>query len=93
MPRAEAEPFVRRARLRSGRALRLQAAEGDSSGRRRRDAFSRYAEDGAELVLALRMGPYVEVDYEELIQHHLDKPLPRDHGGRFRGCRARACSC
>ena len=35
-----------------------------------------YAEDGAELVIALRVGPYVEVDYEEMIQHHLDHHCP-----------------
>jgi len=34
--------------------------------------FQEYAEHGADLVIALRVGPYVEVDYEELIQHHLD---------------------
>ena len=35
--------------------------------------FHRCAEDGAELVIVYRVGPYVEVDYEELIQHHLDR--------------------
>ena len=37
------------------------------------EEFQRCAEDGAELVVVLRMGPYVEVDYEEMIQHHLDR--------------------
>jgi len=36
------------------------------------ESFLRYAEDGADLVVALRLGPYVEVDYEALVQHHLD---------------------
>jgi hypothetical protein len=36
------------------------------------DIFLKYAEEGADLVLALRVGPYVEVDYEALVQHHLD---------------------
>jgi carbonic anhydrase/acetyltransferase-like protein (isoleucine patch superfamily) len=36
------------------------------------ETFLKYAEDGADLVLALRVGPYVEADYEALIQHHLD---------------------
>ena len=35
-----------------------------------------YAESGAELILLLRLGPYAEVDYEELIQHHLDHHAP-----------------
>lgn len=37
------------------------------------DTFLKYAEGGADLVLALRVGPYVEADYEALIQHHLDR--------------------
>ena len=36
------------------------------------EQFERCAEEGAELVLVLRLGAYVELDYEELIQHHLD---------------------
>jgi len=36
------------------------------------ETFVMYAEDGADLVFALRIGPYVEVDYEALVQHHLD---------------------
>lgn len=36
------------------------------------EAFLRHAEDGAELVIAMRLGPYVEADYEAMIQHHLD---------------------
>jgi carbonic anhydrase/acetyltransferase-like protein (isoleucine patch superfamily) len=34
--------------------------------------FERCAEEGAELVLVLRLGAYAELDYEEMIQHHLD---------------------
>jgi hypothetical protein len=37
------------------------------------DIFQQYAAEGADLVVALRVGPYVEIDYEEMIQHHLDK--------------------
>lgn len=36
------------------------------------EMFQQYANDGADLVVALRIGPYVEVDYDEMIQHHLD---------------------
>jgi hypothetical protein len=35
--------------------------------------FHSCVEDGAELVIVHRVGPYVEVDYEEMIQHHLDR--------------------
>jgi len=40
------------------------------------NTFNQYAEGGAELVIAVRIGPYAEVDYEELIQHHLDHRCP-----------------
>jgi NDP-sugar pyrophosphorylase family protein len=47
-------------------------AEGEQLWQAAEDSFLQYAEDGADLVLALRIGPYVEVDYEALVQHHLD---------------------
>jgi carbonic anhydrase/acetyltransferase-like protein (isoleucine patch superfamily) len=47
-------------------------AEGEQFWRAAEDTFLQYAEDGADLILALRVGPYVEADYEALIQHHLD---------------------
>jgi NDP-sugar pyrophosphorylase family protein len=34
--------------------------------------FSDVAQGGADVVLLLRLGPYAEVDYEKLIQFHLD---------------------
>jgi hypothetical protein len=40
------------------------------------NTFSEYVEGGAELVIALRVGPYVELDYEEMIQHHLRHHCP-----------------
>lgn len=36
-------------------------------------AFSDLAQAGAELIILVRVGPYAEIDYEELIQFHLDK--------------------
>jgi hypothetical protein len=36
------------------------------------EAYQQYASEGADLVVALRIGPYAEVDLEEMIQHHLD---------------------
>ena len=35
--------------------------------------FHSCVEDGAELIIVHRVGAYVEVDYEEMIQHHLDR--------------------
>lgn len=48
-------------------------------------AFSEFAQNGAELVLALRLGPYAELDWEHLIQFHLDRGArvtSAVHGGR-----------
>jgi hypothetical protein len=47
-------------------------AAGEQFWQAAEDAFLAYAEDGAELVVALRLGPYAEVDYDAMIQHHLD---------------------
>ncbi len=35
--------------------------------------FAEYTQDGADLVLVLRLGPYAEIDYDHLIQTHLDQ--------------------
>lgn len=45
---------------------------GEQFWQKAEEIFVKYAEEGADLVLALRIGPYVEVDYEALVQHHLD---------------------
>ncbi len=70
----EADPLVKRALARSG--LPRVQAPGDQLWQAAEDVFHKYAEDGAELVLALRIGPYTDVDYDELIQHHLDHRCP-----------------
>ena len=35
--------------------------------------FSEYCADGTDLILAIRLGNYVEIDYEEFVQSHLDQ--------------------
>ncbi len=35
--------------------------------------FEEFRQNGADLVLVLKLGPYVEVDYEEVILHHINK--------------------
>ncbi len=35
--------------------------------------FNDYAQQGAELVLIVRVGAYLELDYEEFVQFHLDR--------------------
>jgi hypothetical protein len=48
-------------------------ANGDQFWDDAEEVFQRHAAEGAELIVALRVGPYVELDYEEMIQHHLDE--------------------
>jgi len=36
-------------------------------------AFNDVAQEGAELVLVMSLGPYAEIDFEKLVQFHLDK--------------------
>ncbi len=73
-PLVEAEPFARGVRLHPGLTWR-QAGEGHF-WQTAENTFNEYVEGGAELVIALRVGPYVEVDYEEMIQHHLHHHCP-----------------
>lgn len=47
-------------------------AEGEQLWHAAEETFIKNAQDGADLVFALRIGPYVEADYEALVQHHLD---------------------
>ena len=62
---------MKRAVSRQPRWPRIQAT-GEQLWQTAEDVFHKYAQDGAELVIALRIGPYTDVDYDELIQHHLD---------------------
>ena len=67
----QAEGFTRQAEFLSAvKYVQAHGAEFWEAGER---AFLQSAEAGADLVLTLRVGPYVEVDYDELIQHHLDR--------------------
>jgi hypothetical protein len=52
--------------------VRQLQAPGEQFWQAAEDTFLKCAEGGADLVVTLRVGPYVEVDYETLIQHHLD---------------------
>ena len=52
---------------------RMFTPKGEQLWQAAEETFQKFAEDGADLVFALRLGPYVEVDYEEMIQHHLDR--------------------
>jgi NDP-sugar pyrophosphorylase family protein len=47
-------------------------APGAALWRAAQEVFSRFAQNGADLVLVLRLNAYHELDYEKLIQFHLD---------------------
>lgn len=57
----------------SERWLRSLGVEPGSLWRNCEEVFSNYAQNGAELVIVQRMGPYLELHFEELLQYHLDK--------------------
>ena len=50
------------------------AAPPDRFWRAAETAFNDMAQTGAELVLVVRLGAYAEVDFERLIQFHVDRP-------------------
>ena len=64
-------PFTERAGI--DYCVRQIEAEADQFWDAAEETFQQYAEQGADLILALRIGPYVEVDYEQMIQDHLEK--------------------
>lgn len=68
---AEAQPFLR-CRSLDARTQPLHTPS-EQLWQAAEQEFQRCAEDGAELLVVLRLGAYVEVDYEEMIQHHLDR--------------------
>ncbi len=91
---ADAAPFCECPRVDPHVSLQPRAT---SSGKPPEKPLSSCAEDGADLVLVLRVGPYVELDYEEIIQHHLDNrcrmttvpSIPRATAWNFRCGRLR----
>jgi NDP-sugar pyrophosphorylase family protein len=67
---AAAQPFTRPL---AGKDFSWMAAAGAHLWRAAEKTFSELAEGGADLVLVLRLGAYAELDFEELIQFHLDQ--------------------
>jgi len=67
---AESSSFAHRAGI--DHNVRQVEAAGDAFWDSAEETFRQYETEGADLVVALRLGPYAEVDFEEMIQHHLD---------------------
>lgn len=67
----EAIPFSR-ARVLPGE-MECRAASPDRFWRAAESAFNDLAQNGAELVVLIRLGAYAEVDFERLIQFHLER--------------------
>lgn len=53
--------------------LRWMDAAGQQFWRAAENVFNDYVQSGSEIVLVIRLGAYAEIDYEELVQFHLDK--------------------
>jgi NDP-sugar pyrophosphorylase family protein len=66
-----AAPVARSAALDA--KVNLVEATGDQYWAAVENAFEQHCDNGAEMVLAVRVGAYCEIDYEEMIQHHLDR--------------------
>jgi len=62
---------VARGSIRPG--LRWFETEGPQYWRVVESVFNDFAQSGSEIVLVLRLGSYAELEYEELVQFHLDK--------------------
>jgi carbonic anhydrase/acetyltransferase-like protein (isoleucine patch superfamily) len=62
---------VARSAFRPG--LRSVEAKGHHFWRAIEYVFNDFAQSGSELVLVVRLGSYAEIDYEDLVQFHLDK--------------------
>jgi NDP-sugar pyrophosphorylase family protein len=53
--------------------LDVLRAAGDEFWQAAEEVFEQFRRDGADLVLVAKLGAYTELDYEDLIQHHIDK--------------------
>lgn len=60
------------ARTLSLAGLAWHVTEPGEEWRAAEQVFSEFAQNGAEVVLALRLGPYAEIDFDHLVQFHLD---------------------
>lgn len=54
-------------------ATQFVPTSGVAPWRAAQQMFAEYAQSGADLVFVFRLGAYLELDYESLIQHHLDQ--------------------
>jgi hypothetical protein len=55
------------------RQVRLVAANDNGIWRECETMFGEAAQNGADLILVQRVGPYLELDYEDLLAFHLDR--------------------
>lgn len=60
------------ARAQAPARVNWQVTAPDETWRAAEQAFSEFAQNGAEVVLALRLGPYAEIDFDHFVQFHLD---------------------
>jgi hypothetical protein len=68
---SDARAFVEKVIHKAGFDATLET--GDKFWQSAEDAFEQLRQNGTDLLLILKVGPYVELDYEEIIQHHITK--------------------
>jgi NDP-sugar pyrophosphorylase family protein len=68
--RSEPHAFARSA---AGRQLKWVYPETAQYWRSAENAFNDAVHAGAELVVAMRLGPYAEIDFDELLQFHIEQ--------------------
>lgn len=72
VPGAFAADALASARAQAPAGVKWHVTAPDDVWRAAEQTFSEFAQDGAEVVLALRLGPYAELDFDHLVQFHLD---------------------
>lgn len=69
----ETAAFSTRPGLSPTPGLNYVAAQPDRFWRAAENAFNEMVQNGAELVVLVRLGAYAEIDFEHLVQFHLDR--------------------
>lgn len=69
----ETAAFSARPNISTAPGLNYIAAQPDRFWRAAESAFNEMVQNGAELVVLVRLGAYAEIDFEQLVQFHLDR--------------------
>jgi hypothetical protein len=75
----DAHPFSSPGRAAFAGRVDCRASASERLWRTCEDVLHELVENGAELVLIIRLGPYVEIDLEQLVQFHMQRPRRVSH--------------